>query len=1120
MKRRFTLTGMLLLMLLTGSLKAATFSWVEVGDVGNLDDSNKGRGSVSYRYSIGKYEVTKRQYAEFLNAKAKADAYGLFNGNMATNGNGGIVRTGASGSYKYMVPAGQENFPVVFVSAADAKRFCNWVHNGMGSGDTEKGAYDLSFGTGIGHFVDALVWLPTQDEWHKAALYDPRRFGGAGGYYLYPTQSDAIPGSRRPSNLPNSANFYAYDGLIDGVNDGFAAVGRNYFYTLEPLITPVGGYSGSASYYGTFDQGGNVAELIEDYVSPTGYSYSLGGGWWNTSSTLSGGGYPTYTNEDSDVGFRLSAIAPPLIDDQPVDVAVLPGDPATFSTSVTGLGLKYQWRKNGVNIPGATSSAYHIDAVTLKSAGTYSVVITNFTGSKTSNGARLVVVTPPVIVTQPVTKTVVQGKSTYLAAVVTGTLDPAVVQWQKDAVDVPGGNGLKLTIPDAQPSDEGIYTLSISNAAGSTASDSVMLKVVVPPITNTGPVSLIVPLGEPTVQFDASFDGTPGTFQWKRGSSVVPGTAPTLNLTNVQLKDGGIYTVKSTNLGGYATTAGAELIVVDRTSKIIVQPIHGKAVFTAITAGPIPQYEWRKNGVPLHQVLGKTEGVTTKTLTIKTLAPGDTDVYTCMITGAGGSLETGNFSLFVTDGVPQLIAPIGFSDGMVGDAYSFIPAVVPGDSIQPSKFVATGLPRGLKINPLTGEIFGAPTVDGTFNVKVTASNPSGTGVSVTSPMVIQKIPEGAVGTFLGLLGRSALNDDLGGRLELTTTKGGTYSGKLLLGAISLPFSGGKLNIGMGRNDPNVVLIKRPRPKSPLQLTWTVDPDNNVITGGLVEDTADAGSNCAVTEGWRRVWTTTMLADAFVGQYNFTLENLGYAPGDLTQPGGIGYGSFKIASAKTGTLTITGRLADDTAFTMNTFVGPTGQVGLYVPLYTAKGSVFGKTVVASLGVAPQYADSSVNGTFSWLKKPQPLKVRAYTDGFGPIDLTAAGLKYVQPPPTANVLSTSVFTADLQFVADGLSAAALNPNATAFPLSLKNVATLTGHPAKTSLKIVASTGLFSGSFTLVDYTPVKVTRVVPYKGIIIRNSAGVGMGAGYSVVPQLSPSPPPSYSGSVELGATPP
>lgn len=115
-----------------------------------------------------------------------------------------------------------------------------------------------------------------------------------------------------------------------------------------------------------------------------------------------------------------------------------------------------------------------------------------------------------------------------------------------------------------------------------------------------------------------------GTFQWKRGSSVVPGTAPTLkSLTNVQLKDGGIYTVKSTNLGGYATTAGAELIVVDRTSKIIVQPIRGKAVFTAITAGPIPQYEWRKTGFTASGTW-QTEGVTTKTLTIKTLAPGDT----------------------------------------------------------------------------------------------------------------------------------------------------------------------------------------------------------------------------------------------------------------------------------------------------------------------------------------------------------------------------------------------------------------------------------------------------------------------------------------------------------------
>lgn len=99
-----------------------------------------------------------------------------------------------------------------------------------------------------------------------------------------------------------------------------------------------------------------------------------------------------------------------------------PGDPATFSTSVTGLGLKYQWRKNGVNIPGATSSAYHIDAVTLKSAGTYSVVITNFTGSKTKQWRKAGGCDATSHRDSTSHQNGCAGQSTYLAAVVTGTL--------------------------------------------------------------------------------------------------------------------------------------------------------------------------------------------------------------------------------------------------------------------------------------------------------------------------------------------------------------------------------------------------------------------------------------------------------------------------------------------------------------------------------------------------------------------------------------------------------------------------------------------------------------------------------------------------------------------------
>ncbi|MBM4094100.1 MAG: formylglycine-generating enzyme family protein, partial [Planctomycetes bacterium] len=117
---------------------------VVVGDPGNPPDDT-GFGAVAYPYRIGKYEVTAAQYVEFLNAKAKSDPDGnLWNNDMDTTHSGpgprcDIRREGDLGSYTYRVAPELANRPVNFVSFWDACRFCNWLHNGQGNGDTEEG---------------------------------------------------------------------------------------------------------------------------------------------------------------------------------------------------------------------------------------------------------------------------------------------------------------------------------------------------------------------------------------------------------------------------------------------------------------------------------------------------------------------------------------------------------------------------------------------------------------------------------------------------------------------------------------------------------------------------------------------------------------------------------------------------------------------------------------------------------------------------------------------------------------------------------------------------------------------------------------------------------------------
>ena len=253
-----------------------SIDYVTVGDIGNANDST-GYGGVAYGYQIGKYEVTNAQYVEMLNAKAATDTNDLYNTNMGSDAQGGITRSGDSGSYTYAVKSGYENKPVVFVSHLDAQRFANWIHNGQGTGSTETGAYTV--GETALHASNASVWIPTQNEWYKAAYYQPTAAGGpSSSYWLYPTRSNTQPTSATsPSTITGAANYYREIGF----KVGYFAVTQSGDYDPDLIyLTDVGSYTNSSSYYGTFDQGGNAMEW-NDYLDPGGLIgdlFSGGGG--------------------------------------------------------------------------------------------------------------------------------------------------------------------------------------------------------------------------------------------------------------------------------------------------------------------------------------------------------------------------------------------------------------------------------------------------------------------------------------------------------------------------------------------------------------------------------------------------------------------------------------------------------------------------------------------------------------------------------------------------------------------------------------------------------------------------------------------------------------------------
>lgn len=313
-----------------GEGQAVTIDTVPVGNAGNAADQYYAYdnpdhlqfGTVSYDYRIGTYEVTNAQYAEFLNAKAKSDPYGLYNQQMAsTITRGGIARNGAEGSYVYSALPNMSDKPVTWVSWFDAVRFVNWLNNGQGPGDTETGAYTLLGGTPTPSNADSIArnagatwFLPNEDEWYKAAYYDPTLQDGTGGYWDYPTQSNRLRPDVPFVGLPVAATA---NNTGDIANPGprIANFGKSAHWNgLDGNLTTVGSAGSlSASPYGTFDQGGNVNEWLEGGENsqfPANRAWR--GGDWNAGrdyllSSNRSGAYPY--SELNIVGFRVATIA-------------------------------------------------------------------------------------------------------------------------------------------------------------------------------------------------------------------------------------------------------------------------------------------------------------------------------------------------------------------------------------------------------------------------------------------------------------------------------------------------------------------------------------------------------------------------------------------------------------------------------------------------------------------------------------------------------------------------------------------------------------------------------------------------------------------------------------------
>src|SRR5206468_3229728 len=102
-------------------------------------------------------------------------------------------------------------------------------------------------------------------------------------------------------------------------------------------------------------------------------------------------------------------VSSPITASGPTDLAQCEGQSATFSTSASSVGLSYQWRKNGVDINGATNASYTIGAVSMADAGNYCVVVGGACNSVTNCAA--LSVTSPITASGPTDLAQCEGQS-------------------------------------------------------------------------------------------------------------------------------------------------------------------------------------------------------------------------------------------------------------------------------------------------------------------------------------------------------------------------------------------------------------------------------------------------------------------------------------------------------------------------------------------------------------------------------------------------------------------------------------------------------------------------------------------------------------------------------------
>ncbi len=394
---------------------------------------------------------------------------------------------------------------------------------------------------------------------------------------------------------------------------------------------------------------------------------------------------------ETSVNANLNINRVPIIMFQSDSVSTCLGANHYFYVVVDGDSLNYQWRKNGIDMPGENNDTLFFNNIQLADEANYQCIITNTCGSALSQNMHLNYNIAPVITDQPDSISTCVGVNVALTVIATG--DSLNYQWYKNGAVISGETTPILSLNTIDLTDEGDYEVVVSNTCGTETSVNANLNINRVPVIMFQSDSISTCLGEDEFFF-VVVDGDSLNYQWRKNSVDIPGaTNDTLYFTNIQLTDEANYECVITNTCGNATSQNMHLNY-NIAPQIIDQPDSTSTCaglnhqFNIIATGDSLNYQWYKNGVAM-------AGETSPSLSFVNISIADEANYTVEVFNTCGTLTSNNAHLNINR-IPVIIEQSDSISSCLGED-EFFYVVMDGDSLN-YQWRKNGVPMAGKNN--------------------------------------------------------------------------------------------------------------------------------------------------------------------------------------------------------------------------------------------------------------------------------------------------------------------------------------------------------------------------------------------------------------------------------------